>query len=222
MNAYSELLIQSIDLIKYRIGVMSIEMRKMFINSILVTLIEKSIDLRVIRFLVRVISDWVKYKSGGPLMNQLPSMKEKLVLLQRLTTCMEKRFAVLENSDLHKTFLETIAYVYSNEMYSTSVEFKLKLEQAFIMGMKSPNPQLRQTFFDLFNRNFLSYDLNDRLCYIIVTQNWELFGTHFWIKQCIQLTLGSCASADEPIHFIDIAPGNLLNFLLLTLSSFSC
>lgn len=106
---------------------MSIEMRKMFINSILVTLLERSLDLRVIRFLVRVIADWIKYKNGGPLMNQMPSLKEKLVLLQRLTVCMEKRFnALLDNSDLHKTFLETIAYVYSNEMYSSNVEFKVR------------------------------------------------------------------------------------------------
>lgn len=125
MNASSELLIQSIDLIKYRIGVMSIEMRKMFINTILVTLIDKSIDLRLIRFLVKVISDWVKYKSGGALMNQMPSMKEKLTLLQRLTACMEKRFGSLENQDLHKLFLDTIAYVYSNDMYITNVDFKV-------------------------------------------------------------------------------------------------
>lgn len=128
MNACSELLIQSIDLIKYRIGVMSIEMRKMFINSILVTLIEKSIDLRLIRFLVRVIADWIKYKSGGPLTNQMPSMKEKLVLLQRLTACVEKRFGSGESAaDLHKVFLETIGFVYSNEAYSTNIDFKVAL-----------------------------------------------------------------------------------------------
>lgn len=76
------------------------------------------------------------------------------------------------------------------------------------MGMKSSNPQLRQTFIDLFNRSFASYDLYDRICYLVVTQNWELFGAHFWIKQCIQLTLGSCATANEPIRFSDLSPGN--------------
>lgn len=99
----------------------------MFINSILVTLIEKSIDLRVIRFLVRVISDWIKYKSGGPLMNQIPSMKEKLTLLQRLTPCMEKRFAAVEIGDLHKLFLETIAYVFSNEAYTSNLDAKVRV-----------------------------------------------------------------------------------------------
>lgn len=107
---------------------MSIEMRKMFINSILVTLIEKSIDIRVIRFLVRIIAEWVKYKSGGPLMNQIPSVKEKLILLQRLTVCMEKRFGAMDHVDLHKQFLDTIAYVYSNEVYSTNVEFKVTIK----------------------------------------------------------------------------------------------
>jgi hypothetical protein len=75
------------------------------------------------------------------------------------------------------------------------------------MGMKSPNPQLRHTFFELFNRSFATYDLYERLCYIIVTQNWELFGAHFWIKQCIQLTLGSCANAIDPIRLADLTSG---------------
>lgn len=126
INSFSELLIQFLDLIKYRIGVMSLEMRKMFINSILVTLIDKSIDLRLLRYIVKLISDWVKYKTG-PLLNQIPSMKEKLILLQRLTVSMEKRFA--DHADLQQVFLETIAYVYKEETYTANSEFKIKLEQ---------------------------------------------------------------------------------------------
>ena len=105
---------------------MSLEMRKMFINSILVTLIEKSIDLRVVRYIVKLISEWVKYKSG-PLLNQIPSLKEKMVLLQRFTVSIEKRFA--EHADLQKTFLETVAFIYKDEAYSNNSEFKIKLEQ---------------------------------------------------------------------------------------------
>lgn len=72
-------------------------------------------------------------------------------------------------------------------------------------GLKSPNPQIRQTFFEIFNTNFNSNDLYDRLCYIIVTQNWEALGTHYWIKQCIQMTLGSCANANTSVQFSDIS-----------------
>lgn len=61
MQAYSELLIQSIDLIKFRVGVMSLEMRKAFLKTILVTLIDKSMDTRLIRYLVRIISEWIRF-----------------------------------------------------------------------------------------------------------------------------------------------------------------
>ncbi len=213
ISSYSELLIQSIDLIKFRIGVMSIEMRKMFINSILVTLIEKSNDLRVVRYLVKIVSDWIKYKNG-PLLNQIPSLKEKLILLQRLTNVMEKRF--VDQADLQQTFLETIAYVYKDDVYSNNNEFKIKLESAFLAGLKSQHPTIRQTFFDLFNANFNSTDLYERLCYIIVTQNWEAFGTHFWIKQCIQMTLGSSSKPDSPISYTDF---NSTHFRFLNLTN---
>ena len=71
---------------------MSVEMRKMFIQSILTSLIDKSNDVKLIRYIVQMVSDWIKYKNG-PLINQIPSMKERLALLQRLATTIEKRYA---------------------------------------------------------------------------------------------------------------------------------
>lgn len=203
INSFSELLIQSIDLIKFRVGVMSIEMRKAFINTILASLLEKSIDLRVIRYLIKLIFDWIKYNPAnassmsnnpGILINQIPTMKEKLTLLQRLTICVEKRAFFDHSQEIQKQFLEIIAYVYKTELYSSNIEFKLKLEQAFWLGLKSSLPEMREEFFELFNKTFASNDLYERLCYIIITQNWEQFGNHYWIKQCIHLTLGSCIS----------------------------
>ena len=212
INAYSELLIQSLELIKYRIGVMSIEMRKMFINLILVNLIEKSVDLRIIRYLNKTISEWIKYKNG-PLLNQIPSLKEKLILLQRLAAIMDKRFA--EHSDLQQSFLETIAYVYKDDVYSSSQDFKIKLEQAFVGGLKSANPQIRQSFFEIFNTNFNCSDLYERLCYIVVTQNWESFGSQYWIKQCIQMTLGACSKSDANVIYSDMSSSRF-QFINLT------
>ena len=103
---------------------------------------------------------------------------------------MDKKFA--DNQEIHKCYLDTISYVYQSEAYLSQQEFKCKLEQAFLLGMKSSNVEMRQVFYDLFNRNIMTNDLYERLCFIIVTQNWELFGTYYWIRQCIQLTLGSC------------------------------
>ncbi len=184
-NTWTDLLIQSLELVKNRVGVMSVEMRKMFIQSILTTLIDKSTDLKLVRYIVQIVSEWIKYKQG-PLLNQIPSMKERLALLQRLAQTLEKRYA--DNNELQQLFLQTIAYVYKDEVYNVNNEFKIKLENAFLSGLKCANSKIRQEFFEIFNQNLNNADLYERLCYIIVSQNWEAFGTHYWIKQCIQMT----------------------------------
>lgn len=33
--------------------------------------------------------------------------------------------------------------------------------------------------------------LHERLLFIVCSQNWETIGPHFWIKQCIELVLGT-------------------------------
>lgn len=76
-------------------------------------------------------------------------------------------------------------------------------------------------FFEIFNININSSDLYERLCFIVVTQNWEAFGTHYWIKQCIQMTLGSCANSHSAIQYSDISSQRfkLPNFLYTSLSN---
>ena len=58
----SELLILSLDLVKNRVVVMSIEMRKSFIGQILVGLIEKTPDSKVMKAITKMVEDWVKTK----------------------------------------------------------------------------------------------------------------------------------------------------------------
>lgn len=50
----SELLILSLDLVKNRVGVMGVEMRKAFIGTILVGLIEKTPDVKVMKAITKV------------------------------------------------------------------------------------------------------------------------------------------------------------------------
>ena len=58
----SELLILSLDLVKNRVGVMSPDMRKGFIGNILVGLIEKTQDAKVMKAITKMVEDWVKLK----------------------------------------------------------------------------------------------------------------------------------------------------------------
>ncbi|KAK8783726.1 hypothetical protein V5799_009909, partial [Amblyomma americanum] len=41
--------------------------------------------------------------------------------------------------------------------------------------------------------------LHERLLFIVCSQNWETIGPHFWIKQCIELVLGT-AVANAPLR----------------------
>ena len=58
----SELLIISLDLVKNRIGVMSTDMRRNFIQVVLTQLIEKSPDAKVMKTIVKMVEEWVKAK----------------------------------------------------------------------------------------------------------------------------------------------------------------
>lgn len=59
----SELVMLSLELVKTRLAVMSMEMRKNFIQTILTSLIEKSPDAKILRAVVKIVEEWVKNNS---------------------------------------------------------------------------------------------------------------------------------------------------------------
>ena len=89
--AASELLILSLDLVKNRVAVMGQDMRKAFIGAILVGLIEKSPDVKVMKAITKMLEDWMKNKDVK-MVNQGPNLKEKSILLVKLMAYVEKRF----------------------------------------------------------------------------------------------------------------------------------
>ena len=107
-----ELLILSLDLVKNRVGVMGVEMRKAFIGSILVGLLEKSTESKVVRAIVRMLDEWMKTKTPIAI-NQGPSLREKSILLVKMMQCLEKRFP--DDVELNISFLELINFVYCEE-----------------------------------------------------------------------------------------------------------
>ncbi|CAH1788418.1 unnamed protein product [Owenia fusiformis] len=183
----SELLILSLDLVKNRVGRMTMDMRKGFIGTILVGLIDKTPDAKVMKAITRMVEDWVKIKT--PLaISQSPSPREKAILLDKLMKHVEKRFP--DDTDLHAHFLELVNYIYRDETLAGS-ELTSKLEPAFLAGLRSSQPSIRHKFFEVFE-NSIRRRLYDRTLYITCSQNWEAMLGHYWIKQCIQLLLG-CA-----------------------------
>ncbi|ESN91105.1 hypothetical protein HELRODRAFT_194551 [Helobdella robusta] len=177
-----ELLIISLDLVKNRTGVMNPEMRKGFLGNILVGLIEKSPDVKVIKAILKILDEWMKNKSPASV-NQIPCLREKAFLLMKLMNFVEKRFP--DDLEINAQFLELVHYLYSDETLKTT-DLASKLEPAFLAGLRCVQPHIRKMFMTTFEAS-MRRRLFDRLHYIVTTQNWEAMGGHFWIKQCLEL-----------------------------------
>lgn len=183
----SELVMLSLDLVKTRLSVMSMEMRKNFIQVILTSLIEKSPDPKILRAVVKIVEEWVKNNSPMAA-NQMPNLREKSILLVKMMTYIEKRFP--DELELNAQFLDLVNYVYRDESLSGS-DITSKLEPAFLSGLRCPQPLIRAKFFEVFDAS-MKRRVYERLLYICCSQNWEAMGSHFWIKQCIELLLAVC------------------------------
>ncbi|XP_061561693.1 transformation/transcription domain-associated protein isoform X2 [Phycodurus eques] len=183
----SELVMLSLDLVKTRLSVMSMEMRKNFIQVILTSLIEKSPDPKILRAVVKIVEEWVKNNSPMAA-NQMPNIREKSILLVKMMTYIEKRFP--DELELNGQFLDLVNYVYRDESLSGS-DITSKLEPAFLSGLRCTQPLIRAKFFEVFDGS-MKRRVYERLLYICCSQNWEAMGSHFWIKQCIELLLAVC------------------------------
>ncbi|XP_077594918.1 transformation/transcription domain-associated protein isoform X1 [Stigmatopora nigra] len=182
----SELVMLSLDLVKTRLSVMSLEMRKNFIQVILTSLIDKSPDPKILRAVVKIVEEWVKTNSMAA--NQMPNIREKSILLVKMMTYIEKRFP--DELELNAQFLDLVNYVYRDESLSGS-DITSKLEPAFLSGLRCTQPLIRAKFFEVFDGS-MKRRVYERLLYICCSQNWEAKGSHFWIKQCIELLLAVC------------------------------
>ncbi|MEQ2174097.1 hypothetical protein GOODEAATRI_004275, partial [Goodea atripinnis] len=187
MGVTSELVMLSLDLVKTRLSVMSMEMRKNFIQVILTSLIEKSSDPKILRAVVKIVEEWVKNNSPMAA-NQMPNLREKSILLVKMMTYIEKRFP--DELELNAQFLDLVNYVYRDESLSGS-DITSKLEPAFLSGLRCTQPVIRAKFFEVFDAS-MKRRVYERLLYICCSQNWEAMGSHFWIKQCIELLLAVC------------------------------
>ncbi|XP_072230092.1 transformation/transcription domain-associated protein [Leuresthes tenuis] len=183
----SELVMLSLDLVKTRLSVMSMDMRKNFIQVILTSLIEKSPDPKILRAVVKIVEEWVKNNSPMAA-NQMPNLREKSILLVKMMTYIEKRFP--DELELNAQFLDLVNYVYRDESLSGS-DITSKLEPAFLSGLRCTQPLIRAKFFEVFDAS-MKRRVYERLLYICCSQNWEAMGSHFWIKQCIELLLAVC------------------------------
>ena len=185
-----DLIVLSLELVMDRLGSMSHDMRRAFMQNVFFVLIEKSNDVKVMKVILKIFEEWIKQplsqstgrNSSGSLH---PIIREKAQLLTRISMNIEKRMA--DDAELNASYLELILYIYTDDILKTS-DLAVKLEHSFMLGLRCPQPSIRQKFFNIMD-NAIKKRLYDRLMYIICEQNWDYIGNHFWIKQCIELIL---------------------------------
>jgi transformation/transcription domain-associated protein len=200
-----EMLLQSLHLLKFHISHMHPENRKYFINNILVELIEKSNDSRVLKTIIQVMEGWFKLKNA----EQEPTLREKILLMQKLTHHIESRFA--QDLQLNVQFLELIHFIYSDDDLNVT-ELTSKLDQAFISGLRCTQADVRKKFYAFFDE-IVEKSIFDRLLYILTTKSWSSISQNFWIKQSVELLMLTAKSKEISSNSINLPSiGAGLNF----------
>nr|XP_018666778.1 transformation/transcription domain-associated protein isoform X1 [Ciona intestinalis]XP_018666779.1 transformation/transcription domain-associated protein isoform X2 [Ciona intestinalis] len=183
----SELIVVCLDLAKCRVVSMAADTRRSLMHGVFSQIIERSTDPKLIKAVIRIMDEWLKARASGDA-SQAPTLREISPLLLKLMN-IDKRFTS-EHLDIHTGFLDLVNYVYRDESLSGS-ELTSKLEPAFLSGLRCTNPTTRRSYFEVFD-NSIPQNLYDRLLYMICSQNWEAMGTHYWIKQCIEMIFAVC------------------------------
>ncbi|RKP22048.1 hypothetical protein ROZALSC1DRAFT_26560 [Rozella allomycis CSF55] len=134
---------------------------------------EKSNDKLLLKNIFELIKSWI-------VKSESPTIKEKAQLMLRLL-CLEK------DKELFKEYLLLVYEIYKNPIYSKS-ELTVRLEPAFVFGLKNDNYEIRNLFFDLFDAS-IPNSLNVKLKYILSCQNWSYFKDYFYLNQIFNLLL---------------------------------
>lgn len=158
--------------------------------SVLISLIEKSMDIDLLLELLKIIGVWVK--------------EEKRLTFKEITQFLSKmtRFEQLNlGGNLHTLFLELVYHIYNDSSFPKTE--LVQLENGFMMGLRCRDTNLRNKFFELFNRSIDNHIFN-RLTHIFSTQNWE-HASSFWIRHALDLLLALVNGSDQPLKIDTIS-----------------
>ena len=162
------------------------ESRKIFMIS-LVVLLDKSQDSAVLRSILDITTEWI-YNKNEP----FPTSKEKANLL-----CKMMDFNSRTDKTLLDDYLGLIARIFTDASFLRS-ELSSRLEFAFLYGLDYSNAEIRKRFSSILSSSVGS-QLSVRFNYILGVQNWEPLAGQFWIKQALELIMGSIVSS-TPIY----------------------
>lgn len=221
------LILKSIDILAARVEVLG-EQRRPFLST-LAGLVERSSSKDVCNKILDLAEKWI-FSSDG-----IPTLKEKVAVLTKMlyfehrdesrmhsfanpnpTSEKEKdkqKSEVPQPKSPMTRFLELIIRVYEDPKV-TRTELTVRLENAFLIGTRAYDVDIRNRFLTIFDRH-ISRTLSARLDYVLCHQDWATLEQSFWLSQVIQLLCGSM-EMNAPIS---LRPEDFKTMSLMTLLS---
>ena len=173
----TNLIIKVIEMLSARIGALG-EQRRPYL-SVLASLVERSQSNTLCEKIVSQVEVWV-FNPTEP----VPTLKEKTAVLQKMLL-----FETRQDLTLYTKFMNLVIRIYEDPKILRS-ELAVRMEHAFLVGLRSPDIEMRTRFMTIFDRA-LSRSTSNRFFKLISEQQWDVLGESFWLSQIIQLMFGS-------------------------------
>lgn len=173
-----------VDLISKTIDMMAVRMsnlgdqRRPFL-IVLAQIVERSQSNQLCSKVLDMVENWVFRTTDS-----WPTLKEKTAVLNKMLL-----FEGRPDPTMLKRYLEFVIRVYEDPKI-TRTELTVRLEQAFLLGTRLQDVDMRNRFMTIFDRS-LTRSANTRLSYVLTSQNWDTLGDSFWLSQASQLVIGS-------------------------------
>ncbi|KAF1346069.1 hypothetical protein BDV97DRAFT_424127 [Delphinella strobiligena] len=171
------LIVRVIEMLSARISALN-ESRRPYL-SVLASLVERSQNNTLCEKILDMVEDWV-FNSTEP----VPTLKEKTAVLQKMLM-----FENRPDPHLYHRFLDLVIRIYEDPKILRS-ELAVRMEHAFLIGLRSPDIPMRTRFMTIFDRS-LSRTTSNRFYKLIAEQQWDVLADTFWLSQVIQLMFGS-------------------------------
>ncbi|GAA96948.1 uncharacterized protein L969DRAFT_90354 [Mixia osmundae IAM 14324] len=191
----SRILMSTLEILRRRVSHLGEQRR--WLLSALVQIVEKSPSTEVCRFVLEMMSVWIKERKEA-----YPTVREKAGILSKMMT-----FENRHDDALLKDFLQLILDIYTDPALART-ELTVRLEQAFLLGCRNRDATIRTRFLEVFDR-CIDRSLFSRLYYILGVQNWESIGETNWIHQALDLLLGAVDAKRK--LFAGLAPSPVPN-----------
>ncbi|KAH9831114.1 transformation/transcription domain-associated protein [Teratosphaeria destructans] len=173
----TNLIIKVIEMLSARISTLG-EQRRPYL-SVLASLVERSHNNALCEKILMQVESWV-FNPTEP----VPTLKEKTAVLQKMLL-----FEHRPDLTLYGKFMDLVIRIYEDPKILRS-ELAVRMEHAFLIGLRSPDIEMRSRFMTIFDRA-LSRSTSNRFFKLISEQQWDILGDTFWLSQIIHLMFGT-------------------------------